>query len=343
MFNLLEKFMSVSTLDSSLSASTTADLTQNHAKPQASASGSAPAAPSFNGQSASVNFSTRDHQAGPVFGGSAATVQPQNATQQAPVLPSFLEQARHWLGHWFGGHRPHPHPGCSNPPPRPNPDCSGPPPRPNPGNSAPARPTPTPGRPFPTLPWGPDKHYSQKNNEQLAQQLLANFAAFKDSNNPGSVSVDSLHAMANRGLSGNAAMDNNIKLARELLRRPELIDAIDRHPTTGALDGLIDRKKLSTIINGDNYFKYSSDKQLAQEMLEHFKELKGNKWGSNLRIADLKKLAGSSLTGDSSRDHLIQLAQEVLKRSDLVSKLDTFAGADNDGRISWKALYSTSR
>ncbi|WP_225927024.1 MULTISPECIES: hypothetical protein [Pseudomonas] len=173
--------------------------------------------------------------------------------------------------------------------------------------------------------------------------MLDNFAAFKDPQNPGYVSVDSLHAMANKGWSDDPAMNKNIRLARELLRRSELTDAIDRHSTTGALDGLIGRKQLRAIINADNHFKYSSDKQLAQEMLDHFKELKGGKRGPNLRIADFKKLASSPLTGDSAKDHLIQLAQEFLKRSDLVSKLDNLAGPENDGRISWKALYLMSR
>lgn len=69
-------------------------------------------------------------------------------------------------------------------------------------------------------------------------------------------------------------MNENIRLANELLRRPELMAAMDRHSSTGALDGLIDRQKLNMVIKGENYFKYKTDKELAGELLDHFDELK---------------------------------------------------------------------
>ncbi|UII73404.1 type III secretion effector protein [Pseudomonas sp. HN11] len=319
--------MSVSTLDSSPSASSTREFAPTSPKPQAKASDSALAAPSFSGQSpARVSFSSRESQAGPVFGDAQAQTD-RSSLQHAAVLPGVMDKLKHWMGNWFGGHRPPMHSGCNNPPPRPNPGWSNPPPRP----------MPTLGRPHPTQPGRPDPHYSLKNNEQLAQQLLDNFDAFRDPKNPGYVSVDSIHAMANRGWSSDPVMNENIRLAKELLRRPKLIDAADRHSTTGALDGLIDRQKLGMIIRGDNYFKYASDKQLVQEMLDHFKELKGGQWGPYLRVKDLERLAARPLTGDSARDHLTQLAQEFLKRSDLVEEM-----ADWFGRIRWKTLNSAS-
>jgi hypothetical protein len=42
-------------------------------------------------------------------------------------------------------------------------------------------------------------------------------------------------------------------------------------------------------------------------------------------------------------DHLIQLSQEILKRSDVLREMDNLAGRDNDGWISWQALYLLSR
>ena len=119
-----------------------------------------------------------------------------------------------------------------------------------------------------------------KNREELAQQLLDNFNAFRDPKKPGYVSVDSILAMAKRGWSPNPAMNENIRLANELLRRPELMAAMDRHSSTGALDGLIDRQKLNMVIKGENYFKYKTDKELAGELLDHFDELKKRSGGS---------------------------------------------------------------
>lgn len=182
-----------------------------------------------------------------------------------------------------------------------------------------------------------------KNNEELAQQLLNNFDAFRDRKNPGYVSVDSIHAMAKKGWSPNPVTNANIRLANELLRRPELMSALDRHTSTGALDGLIDRQNVSSVIRGENGFKYKSDKELAGEMLEHFDDLKSNPHAQELSFNDLRRWAAQRPNGHASRNHLIQLAQEVLKRSDMLTKMDNLAGRDNDGRISRHALHYLSR
>ncbi|OPA94081.1 hypothetical protein BFW88_09570 [Pseudomonas fluorescens] len=137
-------------------------------------------------------------------------------------------------------------------------------------------------------------------------------------------------------------MNQNIRLAKELLRRPELTDALDRHSRTGSLDGLIDRENVSLVIKGDNFFQFKSDKELAGKMLEHFDELKG-RCGNDLNISNLKKLARQDLTGDSSKDHLIQLAQEILKRSHVLRDMDNHTGTKNDNLISRESLWRLSR
>ena len=339
--------MSVSMLDTPVSASSTPDLSQASAK--AEVKNTRQAAPSFKGQNAAhVNFQSGDNKAGPVFGNpqaptSAADVRGHH--HRPPAMQNFLGQLPHWISHWFFGHRPSMHPGCGHPPPKPNPGCSNPPPRPNPiGSNPPPRPDPTAGRPYPPAPGRPDPQYSLKNREELAQQLRDNFNAFRDPKNPGSISVDSILAMAKRGWSPNPVMNENIRLANELLRRPELMAALDLHGSTGALDGLIDRHSLNAVIKGENYFKYKSDKELAGELLEHFDELKNGSGGSSLKIRDLKKWACQPLTGDAAKDHLIQLSQEIIrKRSDLLEKMDNRASKDDDGKISRTGLYLLSR
>ena len=340
--------MSVSLLDTPVSASSTPDLTQANAKAEVKNTREAPAAPSFNGQSAAhVNFQSGDNKAGPVFGHHPASTPAADVLghhHNPPPIQNLLSQLKHLLSHWFSGHRPPMHPGCGHPPPRPNPGCSNPPPRPNPiGSNPPPRPDPTAGRPYPPAPGRPDAQYSLKNREELAQQLRDSFNAFRDPKNPGSISVDSILAMAKRGWSPNPVMNENIRLANELLRRPELMAALDRHGSTGALDGLIDRHSLNAVIKGENYFKYKTDKELAGELLEHFDELKKGSGGSSLKIRDLKKWAREPLTGDAAKDHLIQLAQEMLKRSDLLEKMDNRGSKDDDGKISRKGLQLLSR
>lgn len=341
--------MSVPLLDTTVSASSTPDLSQANAKAEAKTPPQAPVAPSLNGQSAThVNFQSGENRSGPVFGHqqqptSAADVHGHH--HSPPDMRNFLSQLKHWISHWFTGHRPPMHPGCGHPPPRPNPGCSNPPPRPNPGHSnPPPRPDPTAGgRPYPAAPGRPDSQYSLKSNEQLAEQLRDNFSAFMDPNNPGHISIDSILAMAKRGWSPNPAIRENTRLANELLRRPELLAALDRDGRTGGLNDLIDWKSLNAVIQGENYFKYKTDKELAAEMLEHFDELKDGRGGPNLKFSDLRKLAGQALTGDAAKDHLIQLAQAVMKRGDLLKLMDNLVSADGDGKINWKALVLLSK
>ncbi|WP_236648022.1 MULTISPECIES: type III secretion effector protein [unclassified Pseudomonas] len=333
----MEKPMSVS-MDTSVSASTTPDLSQVTGKAVVKHTREAPAAPSFNDQRAAhVNFPTTQNKAGPVFdhhqpATTAADV--LGHQHNPPGLHHLLSQLKRWLSHWFLGHRPPMHPGCSNPPPRPNPGASNPPPRPDPTAG---------GRPYPVAPGRPDPQYSLKSNEELAQQLRDSFNAFRDPNNPGSISVDSILAMAKRGWSPNPVMRENARLANELLRRPELMAALDRDGRTGALNDLIDWKSLNAVIQGDNYFKYKTDKELAAEMLEHFDELKDGSGGPHLKFKDLRKLASQELTGDAAKDHLIQLAQAVMKRGDLLKLLDNLVSADGDGKIRRKALALLSQ
>ncbi len=315
--------MSVSALDTPVSAPPAPDAAPVNTKPDAKASPAAHAAPSYNSQSTvNVNFHLAPTPSRPVFGDHQPQANRPGEQKNPSALPDlalhqgFVQQLKHLLGQWFGGHRPPHHPGSSGPPPRPN-----------------------PSKPGPSL---PDLEYAIKNNEELGKQLLQNFNAFRDPKNPRYVSVDSIHAMASKRPSGDAVMNQNIRLAKELLRRPDLITAIDRDPTTGALDGLIDKQKLSIILEGDNAFKYTSDKQLADEMLEHFDALKGQ-FGRELRFKSLQRLAAQPLTGDADKDHLTHLSREVLSRSDLLDQMDDLASREDDGRISLEALYRLSR
>ncbi|WP_083236375.1 hypothetical protein [Pseudomonas sp. S3E12] len=306
--------MSVSMLDTPVSTSSNPDPSQVKSSPAANNSRAAPAAPSFSGQNAAnVSFQSRESVAGPVFGSqSPATARnsvadPVAHQKTAPEQPGLQDRLRHIFG--FG--RPPHRPGPSNPPPR----------------------------PFPTVPGRPDPHYSLKNNEQLAVQLRDNFNAFRDPRNPGYISTDSIRAMANKGWSPFPSVNENIRLAKELLRRPELMSALDRHTSTGALDGLIDRNNVNAVIYGQSYFKYKTDAELADEMLKYFEKLKGPHSDRELHVNDLKNLADENLTGDSERDYLIQLSKEIVKRSDVLRQMDDLLSRPGDDRISWAGLY----
>lgn len=311
--------MSVSNLDTSVSASTIADTLLP--PPQGKANRPAPAALAFDAQNAAnVNFRTRETQAGPVFGGHQPSVKlgshdsqssPDTtaATTRDERKPRFMEQFKQWLSQMFGGHRPPTSSHCNGAPSRPHPG-SGAPARPHPGTGAPSRPHPQPK---------PD--YASQNHEQLTQALLDNFNAFTGKNYPTTMTTRNIREMANKTPGNDPVMNNNIRLAKELLKRPDLMQALDRNSGTGAQDHRFSQRDLQSALKDTSFFKYKTDKEVGQEMLSHFDELKEH-CGGQISLENLKKLANKPLTGDSAKDHLIQLAQAVLKRSNLLDKID---------------------
>ena len=248
---------------------------------------------------------------------------------------SSASQSLFWDSYHFGSafgsapSRPHLghghfHPG---PPARPLPDgvC------PNPGPP----PRPTPER--------PDPYYSKQSNQQLAQGLLTNYGAFKGGQYSRKVTLESLKQMADRPLTGNPQTDANIRLAKELLRRPDLIRALDRNMSTGASDGRLSKDDILSVIGSDNPFKLKDDKQLVKEMLGHFQQLKGSGRGDTIQLDKLKELAARPLTGNPSTDHLIQLAKEVMSRSILQGRMDNVDEWQRDGKISRRELLKLLR
>ncbi|TFY91509.1 hypothetical protein DYL61_18745 [Pseudomonas nabeulensis] len=173
--------------------------------------------------------------------------------------------------------------------------------------------------------------------------LLDNFDAFKDPKQPWFVTTQTISDMAGKALTGDAAQDRNILLARELMRRPDLVNAMDRHSTTGALDGLIDRRKIQMTLNSQSPLKYKDDKQLASEMLDHFDALRDPRYPDYISIDKLRGLAQWP-TDDPVHGRLAWIAQEVLKRSEVKDQMDAgdnWGGAD--GWIKKSTLESMSR
>ncbi|WP_256673640.1 MULTISPECIES: hypothetical protein [unclassified Pseudomonas] len=81
--------------------------------------------------------------------------------------------------------------------------------------------------------------------------------------------------MAARPLTGNPHIDSNIRLARELVRRPELMQALDRNGRTGELDNRLSRNDIKSYLRSDNPLKLATDKDIVLDVLRHFNALKG--------------------------------------------------------------------
>lgn len=316
-------------------------------------------APVIGSPSSGPDFSAPAGKSGPVFAGAAplahavAGARDQGASQATtaqsegargflgslkgfffPARPPHYGHPPHW-SHPGHGHPPHrPYPGHGHPPHWSHPGHGHPPHRPHPGHGTP------PPRPFPQQ---PDPHYSKRSHEQLAQQLLDKFQVFTDPRNPGYVTKQSLSNMAARPLTGNPDRDQDTRLAREILKRPELMGALDRDGRTGVLDGRFSRQNINDAVRSSNPLKFQDDKQLASAMLENFNKLKGGFWNQTIKIADLRDWAQLPLTGNSQRDQLIHLAKEVVSRSSLLQQMDNVAGQPYDGRISREALRRLMR
>ncbi len=306
--------MSVSMQDNPACASSTPDHAHGNASAGNQARPSAPVMPEArHTHAANVSFHTHNAQSGPVFGGQPTATDPHSHAYQphydAPLTPRFMHQLKHLLAHLFGGHRPQ------------RPDFA---------------------NPYPIAPGRPDPQYSSKSPNELTRQLRNNFSAFLDPKTPGFASPASIYAMAIKGRSADPVMNENIRLANELLRRPDLIKAVDRQGATGALDGRISLQDLNAIISSNDPFKYTTDKQLAAEMDHHFDLLNGGRTGQELSFSDLRTMAKLSLTGNAAQNHLIQLAKEALKRGEVLRTMDNLNGRANDGRINREALRRLS-
>ena len=238
---------------------------------------------------------------------------------------SSASQSSFWDSYHFGSafgsapSRPHLGHGHFNP---------GPPPRPLPDGVC-----PNPGPPPRPTPERPDPYYSKQSNQQLAQALLTNYGAFKGGQYSRQVTRESLQKMADQ-----LPVDANVRLAKELLRRPDLIRALDRNMSTGASDGRLSREDILSVIRSDNPFKLKDDKELVKEMLGHFEELKRKGRGNSITLDKLEDLAKQPLTGNPATDHLIELVKEVMSRSILQGRMDNVDEWQRDGKISRREL-----
>nr|WP_314565190.1 hypothetical protein [uncultured Pseudomonas sp.] len=237
------------------------------------------------------------------------------SSAQVTIGVNFTSQLGH-CGPVFGG-----------PPPRPLPENV----RPNPG---------PPPRPTPTL---PDPYYSKQSNEQLAQGLLNNYDALKGRWPSREVTRQSLQKVANQPLTGNPYKDPNIRLANEVLRRPGLLQSLDRNGSTGAVDGRLSKDDIRSFVRSDNPLKLNDDKQIVQDVLNNFNALKGGYFSSTIKLRDLNARAMQPLTGNPYTDHLTQLSREVMSRSDLRSAMDNIVSWQRDGKISRQELYALLR
>ena len=313
--------MSVSTTTVSVSVSSNAGTTQVNANSGAQASVAASTTASYHSHNTgSVNFHASQSQGGPVFG-----QQPQAASHHSYFNPpgnsqdfsTMMQHASHhggtqqlqqWGNPWIG--------------------------RPNPPINA--------HGPYPITLGKPDPIYAKKSNDQLANDLLRNARAFTTPGNRSTISKRAIEDMAQQKPGRNPLMNQNIRLAGELTRRREVMDAILRQPGTGEIGDQVSISNFSAFNRDQNPLKYNTDKQVVQELNSHFDQLTEYFGGRQINIRDLEYLAGLQQTGISSLDHLLNVSKTATNRQDLLDILDNVASKSEDNRISQAGLMLAS-
>ncbi|AZF43150.1 hypothetical protein C4J87_2994 [Pseudomonas sp. R1-43-08] len=89
----------------------------------------------------------------------------------------------------------------------------------------------SPARPSPS-------NYSRMSDSDLAKAFGDNFQAFKHPTTP-NATTDKIREVAGRSLTGDAQKDNETQLAREVLKRDNVLKALDSVDDNGKRDGVI--------------------------------------------------------------------------------------------------------
>ncbi|WP_448652109.1 hypothetical protein ACSHWC_00420 [Pseudomonas fluorescens] len=313
--------MSVSTTSISVSISSSADTTQVNSTSVAQASVATSTAPSYHSHTTgNVNFHASQSQGGQVFGQQQQAASHQGHFHRPAPSQDFtammhhashhggMQQLEQWRNPWMG--------------------------RPKPLINA--------HGPYPITLGNPDPFYSKKSNDQLATDLLKNARAFTTPGNRSTISKRAIQDIAQQTPGRNPVMNQNILLARELTKRPEVMDAFFRQAGTGALRDQTEVSNLTAFIRDKNPLKYSTDKQVAQELLSHFDKFTEYFGKRQIDTRDLQYLAGLQPTGIPSLDHLLQVSKTATNRSELLGAMDNLASRYADNRISREGLMLLS-
>lgn len=82
------------------------------------------------------------------------------------------------------------------------------------------------------------RDYSKMSDSDLAKAFGDNFQAFKHPTTP-NATTDKIREVAGRSLTGDAQKDNETQLAREVLKRDNVLKALDSVDDNGKRDGVI--------------------------------------------------------------------------------------------------------
>ncbi|QOQ77663.1 hypothetical protein IMF22_11775 [Pseudomonas poae] len=154
---------------------------------------------------------------------------------------------------------------------------------------------------------------------ELAQALQTYFDAMIDPRFGETITKESLQRVADgRPLNGVPPTQTQIEIAQEVLKRKDLFQQLD---FTSGKDGKISRDDLATE-TGD--FQYLSDRALITLVGKNFNEYGGG--DTYVNFTELREAAGEQPSAKKFSPQARGVAQELLKRIELLDRLDIGVG-----------------
>ena len=160
---------------------------------------------------------------------------------------------------------------------------------------------------------------SQLQPRELAQALQTYFDAMIDPRFGETITKASLQRVADGlPLNGVPPTQTQIEIAQEVLKRKDLFQQLD---FTSGKDGKVSRDDLATE-TGD--FQYLSDQALITLVGKNFNEYGGG--DTYVNFTELREAAGELPSAQKFSPQARGVAQELLKRTELLDRLDIGVG-----------------
>lgn len=199
--------------------------------------------------------------------------------------------------------------------------------------------------------------YARHSDAALALAFDKNFDAFRPSGSS-NATQGKIREVAERPLTGYPQRDNLTMLAREVLKRDNVMSELDSVDHGGHRDGIIGRynpknaaNKLSDCPPPDpcyskpcrpqpgrpkpcgsspfNIYSSMSDSSVALAFGNNYKEFGNPQRNGVADLGQIFKIAGREMSGNWAQDNMTLLAREIVKRPHVSHALDSI---DDNGR-----------
>ncbi|MHA6576461.1 hypothetical protein [Pseudomonas yamanorum] len=205
----------------------------------------------------------------------------------------------------------------------------------------------------------PTNPFEQYSDSAVASAFGHHFQSFKHPTTP-NATVGKIRQVAAQSLTGDAAKDRVTMLAREVIKRDNVLDALDSVDDKGVRDGVIGpwnpklaAEQLSNCHTPPpppkpccakpfNIYDRMPDSSLALAFGNNYKAF-GKPENGVADVEQIYNIAGRQLSGNWAEDNMTLLAREIVKRSHVSHALDSIDdNGRQDGIIGYRNAQLTS-